>query len=181
MLPLAARRILEVGCGRGQWLATFESFGADRDHLAGIDLDARRVGEALTRFAAADLRIGDATALPWADATFDIVFQSTMFTSILDPATRAAVAREMVRVVAPGGAIISYDFRYDNPKNPHVRRLGRADLHQLFPRCEINAVPTTLAPPIARRLVPRSWFVARALEHVPWLNTHLMAIIRPEA
>jgi SAM-dependent methyltransferase len=34
--PLAERRILDVGCGSGQWLLDFETWGAPRKNLAGI-------------------------------------------------------------------------------------------------------------------------------------------------
>jgi hypothetical protein len=36
----------------------------------------------------------------------------------------------------------------------------------------------TLAPPIARRLVPLSWMAAMALEKLSMLNTHYLGIIR---
>src|SRR5512139_1133820 len=84
LLPLADRRILEVGCGKGQWLSVFQDFGALQTSLSGIDVDQTRIDAARARFAAADLRVGDASHLPWADRSFDLVFQSTVFTSILD-------------------------------------------------------------------------------------------------
>src|SRR4051794_30224348 len=65
LLPLQDQRILEIGCGLGRWLASFESFGALREHLAGIDLDEQRIEESRARFLGADLRVGDATNLPW--------------------------------------------------------------------------------------------------------------------
>src|SRR5205823_4030590 len=44
--PLEKRRILEIGCGAGDWLADFEAWGARRGNLAGIDLDEARVADA---------------------------------------------------------------------------------------------------------------------------------------
>lgn len=178
-LPLAEKRILEVGCGRGQWLGVFEDFGATRGKLAGIDLDAGRVAEAKERYPGADLRSGDATKLPWPDASFDLVFQSTVFTSILDAGVRAAIASEMLRVLAPGGAVLWYDFRYDNPGNAAVRGIGAREIEQLFAGCRVQLESATLAPPIARRLVPLSWLAAAGLERLRVLNTHLFGVIRP--
>jgi ubiquinone/menaquinone biosynthesis C-methylase UbiE len=179
LLPLGERRILEVGCGRGRWLATFEQFGARRDRLAGIDLDEARLAESREKFAGADLRAGDATKLPWSDGSFDVVFQSLVFTSILDGDVRAAVAREMRRVLTPSGVILWYDFSYNNPANPNVRGVGRAEVSRLFPDCTIELRRVTLAPPLARRLVQMSWLAASVLERMRVLNTHYFGVLRP--
>lgn len=177
-LPLGERRILEVGCGLGRWLALFEEFGAARGNLAGIDLDQTRVEETRARYPGADLRAGDASRLPWPDHSFDIVFQSLVFTSILDADMRARVAAEMLRVVKPGGAILWYDFRYDNPANPNVRGVPAPEIAALFPDCTIDLARVSLAPPLVRRIVPASWLVASALERLRVLNTHYFGVIR---
>lgn len=178
LLPLRDCRLLEIGCGRGQWFSLFEDFGARRENLAGIDLDAARVGDARARYESADLRVGDATQLPWAAASFDLVFQSTVMTSILDAEVRASVASEMLRVLAPAGTILWYDFRYNNPANSSVRGVSGDEIATLFPGCAIELEPVTLAPPIVRRLVPRSWLLAAGLERLRVLNTHLLGVIR---
>jgi SAM-dependent methyltransferase len=176
-LPLAGRRVLEIGCGRGQWFTVFENFGASRERLAGIDLDPVRIGEARARFPGADLRAGDATALPWSDASFDVVFQSTVLSSVLDAAVRRAIAAEMRRVTARGGIIVSYDLAVDNPRNPNVRAVRASELAELFTGCGLDVERVTLAPPIARRLAPRSWLSAALLEKLRFLNTHQLAVI----
>ena len=179
MLPLADRRILDVGCGRGGWLAMLDDFGARHENVAGIDLDPSRLEDAKRQFPKMDLRAGDAAQLPWETGTFDLVLQSVVFTSILDRAVRVMVAREMRRVLASGGALLWYDFRYNNPQNPNVRGIAPREIRELFPDCSVELERVTLAPPIARRLVPVSWFVATALEHLRVFNTHLFALIRP--
>lgn len=179
LLPLATRRVLEIGCGRGAWFSSFEQFGAVRANLAGIDLDPTRIAEARDQLPGIDLRVGDATQLPWPAGSFDLVFQSTVFTSILDAAVRAAVASEMRRVLATGGAILWYDFSYDNPANPNVRGIAAGELASLFPGCTIELKRVTLAPPLARRIVPRSWLAASVLERLNLLNTHYFGVIRP--
>lgn len=179
LLPLSERRILEIGCGLGKWLAVLESFGARREYLHGIDLDAGRIAESQTRFQGADLRAGDASSVPWPDRHFDVVFQSLVFTSILDSSMRIAVAREMLRVAKNDGVILWYDFRVDNPANRNVRGITSSEMRELFPDCDIALERVTLAPPIARRLVTRSWLVAEALERLRFLNTHYFGVIRP--
>jgi len=83
----------------------------------------------------------------------------------------------MRRVLEPGGVILWYDFRYDNPRNPHVRGIGAREIRSLFPGCTVRLRRVTLAPPIARRLVPFSWTVAYLVEKLPLLRTHYLGVI----
>jgi ubiquinone/menaquinone biosynthesis C-methylase UbiE len=184
--PLEGKRILDVGCGDGQQLLDLVSWGAERAQLAGIDLLEDRVARASTRLgggsnqggAGPDLRAGDASRLPWPDESFDIAHQSTVFTSIIDVGMKRAVAREIVRVLKPGGVLIWYDFLFNNPRNSQVRGIGAREIRSLFPGCAIRLSRTTLAPPIARNLVPITWIGALVVEKLGLLNTHYLAIIR---
>ncbi len=177
ILPLRDRRILDIGCGPGRWLSHFETLDAPRESLAAIELDPRRAAVAQKRFPGADIRLGDASQLPWSAETFDIVSQSTVFTSILDPAMRSMVAAEMLRVLKPRGIVLWYDFLFNNPRNANVRGVGRGEARRLFPGCSIRLRRITLAPPLARRIVPISWPLARALEQLRLLNTHYLGVI----
>jgi ubiquinone/menaquinone biosynthesis C-methylase UbiE len=193
ILPLESLRILDVGCGDGQWLADFETWGARRDRLAGIDLIGARVEQARNRFAerrdekgvviasGADLWTGDASTLPWESDRFDLVLQSMTFSSILDPGMRHAVAGEMARVLTPNGAILWYDFLVDNPRNPSVRGVGRAELAQLFPGFSFHGRRATVVPPVARRLAVVSLLAVEVLESLRILNGHALGLLRPRA
>ena len=120
-------------------------------------------------------------ALPWPDGTFDIVQQHTVFTSILDPVMKGRVCAEMLRVLKPSGAIIWYDFRFNNPANPNVRGIGIAEIRSLFPHCRVHVKRVTLAPPVARRLVPISWLASLVMEQLTIFNTHYLGVIRRAA
>jgi len=101
-------RLLDVGCGNG--VATVRlavTLGLD---VVGIDVDAEQIE--LAR-AAADgapgvgFLVADATALPFADGSFDLVY--TNKTTHHVARWRDAVA-EMARVLGPGGRLVYADF-----------------------------------------------------------------------
>lgn len=181
LLPLFNASLLEVGVGGAAWFPTFHRFGLAEERFAGIDLMADRVEKARVRTPKADMRVGDGASLPWDDGSFDVVFQGTMLSSVLDDGLQARIAAEMLRVVRPTGAIVSYDFSFNNPRNKQVRGVHRRDLKRLFPNCVITTSKASLAPPVARRLVPISWTLAELLQGVRVANTHLLAVVRPMA
>jgi hypothetical protein len=87
------------------------------------------------------------------------------------------VAGEITRVLAPGGALLWYDFAVNNPWNPHVRKVDRKGLRELFPELSGEIRSITLAPPIARFAAPKSWVLATMLEAIPFLRTHLIGVL----
>ena len=99
-------------------------------------------------------------------------------TSILDPALERAVAQEMLRVLKPDGAVLWFDFRFNNPWNPHVRGIGASRIGALFPDCAIELAPVLLAPPIGRLIAGWSWPLAEILSAIPLLRTHYVGLIR---
>lgn len=176
---LGEKRVLEIGCGTGRWLRQLIQWGATPALLAGVDLLAGRL-EAARGLTAEGVRYheGSAGALPFGDDAFDLLLQATVFTSILDAAQRARIAGEMLRVLAPGGAILWYDFCVANPRNPDVRAVDRREIARLFPDCRVELRRVTLAPPIARWLAPKTWWLTSLLESVPPLCTHYVGLIR---
>lgn len=176
---LPTKHILEVGCGTGGWLREFIKWGARPEHITGIDLLADRVAEAQHLCpAAVQIHCGSATQLPFPDATFDLVLQSTVFTSVLDPSVKHQIASEMLRVLKGDGLIVWYDFHVNNPRNPDVRGVKKEEIRRLFPACQIHLSRITLAPPLVRLLAPYSWLACYCLSKIPWLCTHYLGVIR---
>jgi len=176
---LADLAILDVGCGDGNMLRQWLQWGANPEHLAGIDLRTDALERARTLNPNLDVRLGSAGALPWEDESFDLVSQLTVFTSILDVTMKRRVAAEMSRVLRSGGAVLWYDFAYNNPRNPDVRGIGAREIAELFPGFSNRIQRVTLAPPLARRipvpLLPVCYPLASAL---PFLRTHYLGLLR---
>jgi ubiquinone/menaquinone biosynthesis C-methylase UbiE len=149
--PLQNQKILEVGCGEGAWLLKFLQWGAQPINVFGVDILEERLAKATKLMPpGVTLQSRSAARLAFADATFDIVCQFTMMTSILDPGVRRDVAGEMVRVLKPGGFILWYDFRVNNPRNRDVRAVRSSEIKALFPQHGLHLRTVTLLPPMAR-------------------------------
>ena len=177
---LTGRSILDVGCGDGWFLRRLASYGADRRLLAGVDLLPERIEAGRRIDPDLDLRSADAGALAYPDRSFDLIFQMTVFSSILDNRMRRAVASEMARVLKPGGAIVSYDFLVTRDRR-NTRPLSARELAGLFPGFVPDARRVTLLPPLARLLAGRTWAACELLETIPLLRTHELVVLRAEA
>jgi ubiquinone/menaquinone biosynthesis C-methylase UbiE len=179
MVSLHSKHILEVGCGNGHWLREFLKWGATPENLAGIDLLPERIEQAC-RLSPSGIAFtnGNATELGFPDESFEIVLQATVFTSILNHAVKKRVAAEMLRVLKPDGLLLWYDFRINNPRNPDVRGIGKAEIEKLFPNCWITLEKITLAPPLLRFLAPYTWLGSYVLSAIPWACTHYLGTIR---
>jgi ubiquinone/menaquinone biosynthesis C-methylase UbiE len=176
---LGSKRLLEIGCGGGHWLREFIQWGAHPENVTGIDLLEDRVTEA-RRLCPPETKIecGSAAKLEFRDESFDLVLQSTVFTSILDASLKQQVAGEMMRVVKRDGLILWYDYHVNNPRNSDVRGVKRREIAQLFSGCRIELKRTTLLPPLTRLLAPYSYLTCHLLGKLPPLCTHYLGIIQ---
>jgi len=175
---LANATILEVGCGNGAWLRDFVRWGARPENLWGVDLLSARIAEAkMLCPPEVNLQCQDATHLNMPDASFDVVLQATVFTSILDQGVKHLLAQEMLRVVRNNGLILWYDFHMNNPANPDVCGVNREEIRELFPGCEVSLKKLTLAPPVGRPVARVSASLWRALSGIKPLCTHYLGTI----
>ena len=98
-------RVLEIGFGPGDTLATMAKTAA---HVAGADFSKEMCEEAISRNrrqiaeGKMQIRCASVDAMPYPDADFDKIFTANTIYFWPDP---AASAREVLRVLQPGGAL----------------------------------------------------------------------------
>lgn len=173
---LSARRITELGCGSGGNLLELLRLGARAENLTGLELLPER--HALARQvlpAATRVWQGDALCAPVAPASQDMVLVATVFSSLLDDAHQQRLADAAWSWLAPGGAVLCYDFAVDNPRNADVRGVPMRRLRELFPHAQFVARRVTLAPPLARWLCRWHPALYPLFNSLPWLRTHRLA------
>lgn len=173
-------RVLDYGCGNGKWFGRWIAWGAKPENLYGVDVRPSALKLAQETFPQSTFAALDNGAIPLPDASVDVVVQNLVFSSIVDEDIRRKAATEIVRVLRPGGFIFLCDFTVNNRSNPDVRALRASDVGRLFVDLEqVYLKRVVLAPPLARRLVPRSWLAASILEaSFPFLRTHVFVVLR---
>ena len=178
LLPLSNKQILEIGCGAGGVLQDLISLGANASLLTGVDLISDRIELARRSLRAVDLRVADGRDLPFPSERFDLVVAFTTFSSILNLDVAGQVAQEVRRVLKPGGAVLWYDLRVNNPRNANVCGRTRHQVLSLFPHFCGTWRSLTLLPPLARRLGATAPFSYPCIARIPFLRTHWMAVLQ---
>jgi SAM-dependent methyltransferase len=135
--PLAAgRRVLDVACGEGYGSALLGRYAA---HVAGVDIAADAIAHARARYRTqrnVEFREADCAALPFADASFDVVVS---FETIEHVAAQQPFVAEVRRVLAPHGLFVlscpnktEYSDKRGLENEFHVRELYRDELAALL-------------------------------------------------
>jgi ubiquinone/menaquinone biosynthesis C-methylase UbiE len=169
-------KLLEIGCGNGNVMYDISELGI-RD-LLGVDIIHKRVRQAHDKYPGFLFICADGQSLPFVTGSYDVVIQFTAFSSVLDPYLKKEISRDMLRVVRSTGLILWYDF-WLNPINRQTRGIRPAEIRQLFPHCTYEFHKITLAPPIARRIVPISRTLSLFLENLKLFNSHYLVAIKP--
>jgi ubiquinone/menaquinone biosynthesis C-methylase UbiE len=151
-----ADTVLDVACGPGLMACAFAKVAR---HVTGIDLTPAMIEQARVMQQAGGLtnltwHVGDVRRLPFADASFSLVFTRYSFHHLLDP---KAVLAEMVRVCSPRGRVAVVDVftsgpeqaeaynRMEKLRDPsHVRALALEELTGLVAQAGLRDVRTQL-------------------------------------
>ncbi|WP_239142670.1 class I SAM-dependent methyltransferase [Variovorax sp. WS11] len=175
---LRGLKLVDVGCGYGGHLLDFLRFGFAPQNLYGIELLPERVAGARAGLPdAVKVYEGDASTADVAPASRDIVFQSVVFSSLLDDAFQEDLADRMWSWVRPGGGVLWYDFVYGNPSNSDVRGVPVQRVRALFPNGRMTMRRVTLAPPISRRVCRFHPAAYHLFNLMPFLRTHALCWI----
>lgn len=126
--PAQGARWLEVGCGTGAFTHLVSTQCAPSS-LAAVDPAPAQIEAARRRLPNVNFQTGDAMALPFAQAEFDVVASALVINFIPDPARGFA---EMHRVLRPGGTMGAYlwdrspgeDFSPHAPFERGLRSIG---------------------------------------------------------
>lgn len=102
--------VLDVGCGVGHWAQVLASALPVEAQVIGVDRDQSWVDKANERATSRGIshrfryQLSEAQALPFADASFDLVTCQTLLIHVADPSVAIS---EMVRVARPGGLVLA--------------------------------------------------------------------------
>jgi len=171
-------RLLDLGAGGGADCERFRGLGFRADRIVAVDLLAEFARGARASHAWLTSIQADASRLPFRAGSFDLVYQSTMISSVLDASWRKRILGEVDRVLAPGGLFLSYDTRYPNPWNRNTRPLTASELRGAFTGALVKVRSTTPIPQLMRLFMRLSDAACRALQKIPPLRSHLLAVIR---
>lgn len=111
LLGRGGGRLLDVGCGTGAQTVAFAEAGWE---VTGVDASGDMLRRARDR--GLDVVVGDASTLPFGDATFDAAVSLWTHTDVED---FAAAVREVARVLAPTGPFV-YAGGHPCFVGPHV-------------------------------------------------------------
>ncbi|MFN0147898.1 MAG: class I SAM-dependent methyltransferase [Dehalococcoidia bacterium] len=171
-------RAFEAGCSTGYNLRLMVQWGARPKDQAGIDISGEAVDYCRSHSPEITWHLGSADKIREPDRRFDLAMAFTLFSSVPDEDVAHGIARELFRITKPGGLILVYDMRRQNPGNDEVHPVGLEQIRRWFPTCPVRAHHLTLAPPIARRVCRFVPGLYGPLALVPWLRTHTMFVLR---
>jgi SAM-dependent methyltransferase len=102
-------RFLDAGCGTGYYLDRYGDLFRDSD---GFDASPGMLAMAAERSSEARLASGTVSSLPYASGMFDLVVCARVLSHVPD---LDAVVSELVRVTAPGGAVLVSSLDASHP------------------------------------------------------------------
>jgi SAM-dependent methyltransferase len=129
-MPSAPLRVLDLGCGNGYALEVLAS-AYPQHRYTGLDFSADMLALARRRaLRGCQWRQGDARALPFPPASFDLVYTERCLINILDRRGQERALGDIHRVLAPGGHYLMIECFTD----------GMAALNRARTECGLEAI-----------------------------------------
>jgi SAM-dependent methyltransferase len=173
---LSDKKVLEVGAGSGDNALFLKRTGFDWNHIYLNELLPQRLSALKSWFPKERIFEGDICQIKKPDFAFDLIFQSTVFSSVLDQDLRHQMINQIKSLLKPGGYFLWYDFIYNNPSNPDVAGIPVKEVQALCSGFELIASEkVTLLPPLGRR-VGRLYPVFNTL--FTFLRTHRLLLFK---
>ena len=149
---------IDIGCGNGAFTEVLIARCAPAA-VTGVDPSEGRLAYARARPGAkrAEFRVADAQALPFPDNSFDAATMALVIVFIPDP---RMAARELVRVVRPGGVVATYVWEFPDgfppaplaaamkdlglapPERPNVQASARGAMQAIWKEAGLTAIET---------------------------------------
>lgn len=160
-------RILDFGCGIGN---TTRSLAREfpRATLVGYDQsgDSIAVAQANANDTRIEYRTDQESRLPFADASFDLMFASCVFHHI-ERTAHASWVEEAARVLAPGGSFFVFEH---NPLNPFTLHVVRT--------CPFDRGVRLLGAGYADRMLREAGFKSTAVRYY-FFFPRVLRVLRP--
>ncbi len=170
----ASDRILDLGCGTGIVARVLRERLGGGARLVGLDLSGAMIAKARSIAPDIEWHQGDATALPFADGSFDVVLSQQMLQFCPD---RRAAAREIRRVLAPGGRLVASTWR-PREHQPLFHALGQVAESHLG---QSNDLRWSLDGGELRALLVEAGFVEVRVESASLIERHAEFPVRMSA
>jgi ubiquinone/menaquinone biosynthesis C-methylase UbiE len=130
--PASTLKVLDIGCGSGAgWYQLFR-LGVKPNNMTGIEIQSERLDHVADLYPQATAVLGDASCIPLADGSFDLVYESTLFATLTDDHLRKDIASEMIRVCKSSGYLLLIDWRIQKFWDPNFGVLNKRELKRLF-------------------------------------------------
>jgi ubiquinone/menaquinone biosynthesis C-methylase UbiE len=128
--------VLDIGCGTGTLAIAAARRAGPRGLVCGVDASPEMIARALRKAARAgvpvEFQLGGAEALSFEESRFDAVL-ATLMLHHLPRRTREQTARQMQRVLKPGGRVLAVDFGKPSGRGllAHLHRHGHVRLEEI--------------------------------------------------
>lgn len=170
-IQLNEASFLEVGAGHGFNVHFFLEKGILESNCRLIEPDEARFRELSSQFPSAQCDHSEFKA-SMLNSTYDVILISLVLSSVLDDKKLNEIVAGSFEKLNPGGVMIIYDFKFNNPKNKKVRGVSVMQLKKLLKgRAQIQSSAVSLAPPVGRR-IGKAYSIFNAI--MPFLRSHFI-------
>lgn len=167
-------RLLEVGCGGGYYSEAFSHLLADNLQYSGADYSETTIKRARSHYPSLRFCVADAASLPFADSTFDIVFNGAALMHIID---YDAAIREAARV-SSGFCVFHSVPIFRGHQTTYLRKYayGAPVIEIVFCEEELVSICKSAGLRLVQQWTGLPYDVSHTTGHSSWAETFLFAV-----